>query len=297
MLRTIPIILVLVLSVGFADGQTKRYKTCRANQPGPKLAKKVAKKSIKTVSLGVINGKAIDLVKPDYPKAALAVNAYGQVMVRVLVDETGKVISTSVLKGHPLLRSTATIAALKATFEPVRLGGVPVRVDGIISYNFLPQQWNWLEIGFIVGYGSSYYSTENLEHELPGGFDEVSRFLNQSRESSANWDNTVETVVALIRSELSTDRKAAWLFEVGLKIAKADSSCCRIEDEMRTLIQDVGVLIESRPPDSAPILALRLRRLVFLIENPSSETYDPIDGSSIYQLLTRMKEEFPFVGR
>ena len=86
---------------------------------------------------GVLNGKAIALPAPSYPPAAKAVRAQGAVSVQVLVDEEGNVIYTSAISGHPLLRSAATKAAKEAKFAPTLLKGTPVKVTGVVTYNFV----------------------------------------------------------------------------------------------------------------------------------------------------------------
>ena len=91
----------------------------------------------KQISGGVLNGKATSLPKPAYPAAANAVNAEGAVSVQVLIDEQGNVISASAVSGHPLLRPAAVEAAEQATFSPTRLSGNPVKVSGVIVYNFV----------------------------------------------------------------------------------------------------------------------------------------------------------------
>jgi TonB family protein len=86
---------------------------------------------------GVLNGSALKLPAPDYPAAAKAVRASGTVNVQVTIDEDGKVISASAVSGHPLLRAAAENAARKCEFRPTRLEGAPVKVTGIIVYNFV----------------------------------------------------------------------------------------------------------------------------------------------------------------
>jgi TonB family protein len=97
-----------------------------------------AKLTSGTISGGVLNGKATSLVKPAYPEAAKAVKAGGAVNVQVTIDETGKVISATAVSGHPLLRAASEEAALASTFSTTLLQGVPVKVTGIIVYNFTP---------------------------------------------------------------------------------------------------------------------------------------------------------------
>ncbi len=71
----------------------------------PPPPKPTPKPAPKTISGGVVNGKAISLPAPPYPAAAKAVGAKGSVSVQVLIDENGSVISASAASGHPLLRS------------------------------------------------------------------------------------------------------------------------------------------------------------------------------------------------
>ena len=92
----------------------------------------------KTVSGGVLNGKAISLPKPNYPPAAKAVRAGGSVSVQVLIDEQGRVVSASAVSGHPLLQQAAVAAARGARFSPTLLSGQAVKVSGVITYNFVP---------------------------------------------------------------------------------------------------------------------------------------------------------------
>jgi protein TonB len=92
----------------------------------------------KTISGGVLNGKATSLPKPPYPPAARAVRASGAVSVQVLIDEEGRVVSASAVSGHPLLRAAAVAAARGARFSPTQLSGQPVKVNGVITYNFVP---------------------------------------------------------------------------------------------------------------------------------------------------------------
>ncbi len=93
----------------------------------------------KTISGGVLNGKAKTLVKPAYPPAAKAVRAGGAVNVQVTVDEKGDVISANAVSGHPLLRASAVQAARESKFSPTLLSGKPVKVTGVIVYNFTPE--------------------------------------------------------------------------------------------------------------------------------------------------------------
>jgi len=85
---------------------------------------------------GVLNGQAVDLPKPVYPQIAKNAHATGVVTVQVLIDETGKVVSAQAVSGHPLLKAAAAQAAYRARFTPTYLSQQPVKVSGVITYNF-----------------------------------------------------------------------------------------------------------------------------------------------------------------
>lgn len=97
----------------------------------------VKESPLSVVSGGVLNAKTKSMPMPSYPSAAKAVRAEGMVAVRVTIDEAGNVIEASAVSGHPLLRAAAVEAARLATFAPTRLEGNPVRVSGVLTYNFI----------------------------------------------------------------------------------------------------------------------------------------------------------------
>ena len=91
------------------------------------------------ISGGVLNGKAVHLVQPSYPAIARQAHASGTVIVQVTIDENGNVISAHAVSGHPLLQAAAAAAARASKFSPTKLSGQPVKVTGIIQYNFVAQ--------------------------------------------------------------------------------------------------------------------------------------------------------------
>ena len=106
-----------------------------ADEPPPPEVKKPTA----PISGGVLNGKAISLPKPPYPQIARAAHAAGTVVVQVLIDENGSVVSAHAVSGHPLLQAVAVQAARQARFSPTKLSGQPVKVTGVIQYNFVAQ--------------------------------------------------------------------------------------------------------------------------------------------------------------
>jgi periplasmic protein TonB len=108
-----------------------------AEPPPPEAPKPTPPRA--PISGGVLNGKAISLPKPAYPPIARAAHASGTVVVQVLIDENGNVVSAKPVSGHPLLQGAAVGAARQAKFSPTKLSGQPVKVTGVIQYNFVSQ--------------------------------------------------------------------------------------------------------------------------------------------------------------
>lgn len=62
--------------------------------------------------------KALEQPPPVYPMGAALVGVEGNVTVRIVVDENGKVVWARVEDGHPLLRKASLQAVCKTVFEP-----------------------------------------------------------------------------------------------------------------------------------------------------------------------------------
>lgn len=91
---------------------------------------------LKPISGGVLNGTAILLPSPGYPDTARRLRTAGVVIVDVVIDEYGKVVSAQASGGPTTLRDAAVQAALRARFSPTKLSGQPVKVSGVINYKF-----------------------------------------------------------------------------------------------------------------------------------------------------------------
>jgi TonB family protein len=138
-------------AVGDGAGATKPAKTDtdEAQKPGatgvtstePKPAEAAGEKpptgTEGVINGGVLNGKALYLPAPEYPPIAAQAKAGGTVTVQVLIDEVGNVVSARAVSGHPLLQATSVAAARQARFSPTSLSGVPVKVSGFLTFNFV----------------------------------------------------------------------------------------------------------------------------------------------------------------
>lgn len=87
----------------------------------------------------VLQGTATKRVQPQYPKAALMERLAGRILIKVLIDEVGKVIESKLLCGPDLLAPVSEAAASKWEFAPTLLNGQPVKVQGVLTFNFILQ--------------------------------------------------------------------------------------------------------------------------------------------------------------
>jgi protein TonB len=102
----------------------------------PPPAVEPVKQPPKTVISSMIASQAVSLPKPVYPIIAKQAGVQGPVNVQILVDESGKVISAQAVKGNAMLFRAAEDAARHARFTPTVLNDQPVKVQGVITYNF-----------------------------------------------------------------------------------------------------------------------------------------------------------------
>ena len=86
---------------------------------------------------GVLNGRAIYKAAPSYPAEAKQNRLSGTVAVHITVDETGKVIESEPLCGHPVLAKAGEEAVRRWRFTPTLLSGVPIKVRGVVTVNFI----------------------------------------------------------------------------------------------------------------------------------------------------------------
>jgi protein TonB len=118
-------------SAGGAGGEPPPPEPEPVKKPEPKPEVKLVRKSG-----GVLAGEATKRVEPTYPPLAKAARVSGAVVVEVIINEDGGVVSARAVSGHPLLRDPAVNAARGWRFKPTLLSGQPVKVVGTITFNF-----------------------------------------------------------------------------------------------------------------------------------------------------------------
>lgn len=125
-------------SAGIPQGAGTSDPAPKPDPPKPKQAAQappVDNRPLRVTS-NVLQGKAIERAKPNYPPLARQMRLQGDVSVEVIISPEGRVESVRVISGHPMFAQCARDAALGWRFEPTLLNKVPVRVTGVITFVF-----------------------------------------------------------------------------------------------------------------------------------------------------------------
>lgn len=88
------------------------------------------------VSGGVIAVLVEHRTLPDYPEAAIKAGYKGDVIFRVIIDKTGKIVQSEPLEGQPLLIAASMDALRDFRFRPFELNGTPMQVESQIGFHF-----------------------------------------------------------------------------------------------------------------------------------------------------------------
>ncbi len=100
------------------------------------IIERKAKPDFMPVEDGALRGYAVHKEAPRYPAAARSERLSGSVLIKVEIDETGKVTDAKILCGADLLAVAAREAARKWRFKPATVNGRPTKVRGVLTFNF-----------------------------------------------------------------------------------------------------------------------------------------------------------------
>ena len=211
-----------------------------------------------------------------YPAAARSLKLYGTVKISVVINEEGDVIEAQAFSGHPILRTSAIAAALKATFQPIILRGEPIKVSGIIFYRFVSDEYNWLDIG-------NKLKTSSFSEMLPFGFDEEKKLAESYEKAEAeNQILILQTIRALIENKISDNSRNLWLFRIGILLSEIDSDCYSTEN-----LNKLKVFLINPPEKVSRLLIEKLKTLVQFSEQDSNQV--PVQ-------LSEIKENIDWLG-
>jgi TonB family protein len=118
---------LLLACCALAVAQESSETSTQSKPPRPHMVR---------VSAGVLHGLADHVESPKYPEEALKSRTRGDVILKVVVDESGKVILSTPVEGDPLLTAASLDALRESHFRPYLLNGVPLKVESQVGFHF-----------------------------------------------------------------------------------------------------------------------------------------------------------------
>ncbi len=213
-----------------------------------------------------LNGRSTLLIRPEIP-GDLAVNEDGNTLIiKVIVDSNGDVISATCSMTCPRAAAgPAEAAAMASKFRPLLINGRAVKYDGTLMYTLAVERVNWYRFATAL---RSTYIFDNLSLG-PVAAMLTNEFAGERRELQ-NLDNSVELAVRWVTIEGVRDSirgklggKDAWWFDLGLAMRDVTSpfqsdkklDLSEVQAAISNLAKFVGSVPEEVPP--ATVEALR----------------------------------------
>jgi hypothetical protein len=125
-IKTVVVLLVLCAAGGFAQNTADAQS--QVQPPRPKMKIRLAG----AVMVGLVEHRAV----PEYPEQALTKGLEGDVIFKIEVDETGKIVFGEPVDGDSLLVAASMDALRAFRFRPYLLNGTPIRVESQLGFHF-----------------------------------------------------------------------------------------------------------------------------------------------------------------
>ena len=128
-IRTILMLVACFAAVAFAQNgaaASGQAPTNQAQPVGPRVR----------VSTGVMLGLVKQKTMPVYPDEAISKGIQGDVIFKIEVDETGRMIWSVPVEGDPLLVNASKEALKTFRFVPYLLNGTPVKFESQLGFHF-----------------------------------------------------------------------------------------------------------------------------------------------------------------
>lgn len=84
----------------------------------------------------LLNNHAVKLARVVYPAEAREAKIQGKVLVRITVNEKGKVTEAEMIEGNPIFKEVCEKAALASIFKPRIEDGKKIKYSGKLQYSF-----------------------------------------------------------------------------------------------------------------------------------------------------------------
>jgi hypothetical protein len=215
-----------------------------------------------------LNGRAMLLVRPEIPDDVALKEDGNTLIVKVVVDADGNVVSAKCSRACPRAAVGPVEAAATASkFRPLFIDGRAVKYDGTLMYTVALGKVNWYRFATAL---QSTYIFDNLSlgpvaamltNEFAGERGKL-HDLDNGVEPPVRRE-TIEGVRESIRGKLQGGD--AWWFDLGLAMREVTSpfqSDRKLDlSEVEAAISNLAKFVESAPPDVPPAIVEDLRRL------------------------------------
>ena len=124
------IVILVACCAAVASAQSGATASSQAPQNQP------AHPQMVRVSSGVMLGRVEHKTMPVYPDEAMSKGIQGDVIFKIEVDETGKITSSVLVEGDPLLIAASKDALRNFRFRPYILNGTPTKVQSQLGFHF-----------------------------------------------------------------------------------------------------------------------------------------------------------------
>jgi TonB family protein len=88
------------------------------------------------VSSGVLQGLSLKKVEPVYPQDAKNLHIQGTVLLHLIIDDEGNVVSLGLVSGPGILAPAAIDAVSQWKYKPYMLNGKPIELDSTAEIHF-----------------------------------------------------------------------------------------------------------------------------------------------------------------
>lgn len=232
-------------------------------------------------SVADLNGRALLLVRPEIP-GDVAVKEDGKTLiVRVVVDANGDVVSAKCSLACPRAAAGPAEAAAKASkFRPLFINGRDVKYDGTLMYTIAVEKVNWyrfataLQSTFIFDNLSLGPVAAMLTNEFAGERGKL-QDLDHGVELPVRWE-TIKGVRDSLRGKLQGSD--AWWFDLGFAMREVTApfqSDKKLDlSEVQAAISNLANFVESAPSDVPPATVENLRALSTYKIDPAMPTHE-----------------------
>jgi outer membrane biosynthesis protein TonB len=129
-IRRIVVLIACCTAVAFAQNGAAASSEVPPNQAQP------ARPQLMRVGGEVMQGLVEHRALPRYPDEAMTKGIQGDVIFKIDVDETGKIVLSVPVEGDPLLVAASMDALRDFRFRPYLLSGTPIRVESQLGFHF-----------------------------------------------------------------------------------------------------------------------------------------------------------------